>query len=98
MKWRAWTEIYAQAEVEEGKVVFMIIIRRRRLECIDLRSSLAATVGDLQARLDFACRVHEAPLVFPFFAGGVILDLPGLVKGFEPETGLDKEKFHHNAV
>lgn len=53
-----------------------------------LRGSLATAVGDLEARLDLASGVHESPLVFPLFAGGVILDLPGLIKGLEPDVVL----------
>lgn len=44
----------------------------------------AAAVGDLDAGFEVAVYVHEAPLVFPFFALLVVLDLPRLVKRREP--------------
>jgi hypothetical protein len=38
-------------------------------------------VRDLDARLEVAVHVHEAPLVFPILARLVVLDFPGLVEG-----------------
>lgn len=45
---------------------------------------LATAVWDLQALFDLTGRVHQTPLIFPVFILGVVLDLPGLVKGLEP--------------
>ena len=49
-----------------------------------LGGRLAVAVGDLQAWLQLAGCVHQAPFVFPCSAWLVIYDLPWLVKGLEP--------------
>lgn len=54
------------------------------------RNRLAATIGDLDARLQIASRVHQPPFVFPLLAGRVVLDLPRLIESLEPAYVLAK--------
>jgi hypothetical protein len=53
----------------------------RGLDLVESRQGGAAAVRDLDARLEVAVHVHEAPLVFPILARLVVLDFPGLVEG-----------------
>ena len=52
------------------------------------RRRLATAVRNINATLQFAVDVHQAPLVLPVLARRVVDDLPGLVKGFEPALSL----------
>lgn len=65
-----------------------IQIAQKRQNGKRLRRGLAATIGDLDAGLEIAVHVHESPFVFPLFAGCVVADFPGFVKGFEPASSL----------
>ena len=51
------------------------------LNLVESRQGGAAAVRNLDARLEVAVYVHEAPLVFPVLARLVVLDFPGLVEG-----------------
>jgi hypothetical protein len=44
----------------------------------------AATVGNLEARLEVTSRVHETPFVFPILFRSIVHDLPWLVECLEP--------------
>jgi hypothetical protein len=53
----------------------------RGLDLVESRQGGAAAVRNLDARLEVAVDVHEAPLVFPVLTRLVVLDFPGLVEG-----------------
>jgi hypothetical protein len=48
------------------------------------RGRFAATVGNLEARLEVTSRVHETPFIFPILVRSIVLDLPWLVECLEP--------------
>ena len=58
------------------------------LDLVESRQGSAAAVRDLDARLEVAVDVHEAPFVLPFFALFVVADLPGFVEGREPKQAI----------
>lgn len=49
-----------------------------------LGRGLATAVWNLDTGLQLASRVHKTPFIFPFFSGGIVYDLPRLIKGLEP--------------
>jgi len=51
-----------------------LVARSKRWKC------LAGAIGNLEAWLDVAVDVHEAPFVFPFLALLVVADLPWLIE------------------
>jgi hypothetical protein len=53
---------------------------------------LSSAIGNLQAGLDVAVDVHEAPFVFPIFARLIVPDFPWLVECREPRVLLECKK------
>jgi hypothetical protein len=51
---------------------------------------LAVAIGNLDAGLDVAINVHEAPFVFPLFTLFIVADLPWFVECREPAIKVSK--------
>ena len=58
-----------------------------------VRHRLSSTTGNIHAALEVAVDIHDAPVILPVFAGGVVNDLPRLIESLEPVSAMSATRF-----